>query len=300
MRWLCVLILFFVSVLSQVSALIAGQGESLASSTDLQCTQPASRPPAIFAPSTKADHAICLALTPLSPISRTSSPITLVQLRCPPGMGRCPSGICCHMGTVCCGTRCCINGALCYEGQFCAPRGINYCGGGKWCQPGQRCCPAFGKCCFPGSICTSQGCQQIGDACGNNRYCLQGLKCRSGGGCMPIGSVDCGGPLGVCRPGSKCSVGGGCVPENSVDCGGGRSCRVGLQCAPNGCWPVGAVGCGNGYCNAGQICTSTGGISGCIDPTRKDPSPSQTPLPPLAPPPPRPADVPLPDLPSQD
>lgn len=132
-----------------------------------------------------------------------------IQYRCPPGMGRCPSGICCNIDAVCCGNRCCASGAVCYGGQYCAPPGSTHCGGGNFCGPGKKCK-------------------------------------RDGTGCAPLDAVDCGAGL-LCRPGStccgsrccsegfSCREGQYCVPTGVVYCGAGRWCKPGTVCADEGC-----------------------------------------------------------------
>jgi hypothetical protein len=92
--------------------------------------------------------------------------------------------------------------------------------------------------------------------CANGGYCAAGLKCATGGGCLPQDAVDCGNGK-ACVAGAKCSVGGGCVPQNSVDCGNGRSCNPGQRCTSNGgCVSENAVPCGDQYCNPGLICAA--------------------------------------------
>jgi hypothetical protein len=50
----------------------------------------------------------------------------------------------------------------------------------------------------------------------------------------------------ICPAGfSYCAVSGAC-------------CGSGLYCSNYGCTPIGAVDCGTGYCNPGQVCTSNG------------------------------------------
>jgi hypothetical protein len=155
----------------------------------------------------------------------------------------------------------CGNGRFCPPGKKCARSGgcldVNSVDcGGYACLAGGTCCN--GHCCSPGQACTTDGCKQIGMQCGNSRFCTPGFRCSSGGGCIPINSVDCGGgrscPVGsacttlgckqigaqcgdghFCEPEMKCSAGGGCVPINSVDCGGGRYCAIGTICQGNSC-----------------------------------------------------------------
>jgi hypothetical protein len=72
-----------------------------------------------------------------------------------------------------------------------------------------------------------------------------------------------------------------CVPNQQStgnDCGNGRSCPYGTQCCNShnlccsagnycsviGCVPVGAVSCGNGYCDPGMACWTTNGRPSCI------------------------------------
>jgi len=53
----------------------------------------------------------------------------------------------------------------------------------------------------------------------------------------------------------------GCMPAGSVDCGGGKSCPRGFFCGREGCVDRGSMDCGNYYCPPGTLCTG-GGLCG--------------------------------------
>jgi hypothetical protein len=55
----------------------------------------------------------------------------------------------------------------------------------------------------------------------------------------------------------------GCMPAGSVDCGGGKSCPRGTFCSPRGgCVAQGQNDCGNYYCPAGTTCIGGGRCGG--------------------------------------
>jgi hypothetical protein len=47
-------------------------------------------------------------------------------------------------------------------------------------------------------------------------------------GCIPVGSIECGGYF--CNPGQKCATGHGCLALNQDDCGNGSFCQAGHKC----------------------------------------------------------------------
>lgn len=94
--------------------------------------------------------------------------------------------------------------------------------------------------------------------------CPPGFMLPSYGGCIPLGSVDCG--WYACRPGQTCVSGGKCKggpKENGVKCGG-AGCRGNERCGPRGlCYnPTIAKVCGELLCARSQTC----GQGVCINP----------------------------------
>lgn len=83
------------------------------------------------------------------------------------------------------------------------------------CPSGYALCPN-GLCCPSGTVCTSNGCDVVGEWCGRDKYCQAGTTCTSDGvGCLKSGEVYCGYGRS-CPMGYACSI-DSCVSTSNSD-----------------------------------------------------------------------------------
>jgi hypothetical protein len=118
---------------------------------------------------------------------------------CAPGYGKCPSGGCAPLGSVCCndGKHWCNQGTICERGtDFCIKKSSP-----RVCSNGTSYCDKESVC-ITGNKCLSIESPRY---CGGGKYCNEGFACITGNKCLAMTS-----------------------PRY---CGGGRFCEEGYECA---------------------------------------------------------------------
>ncbi|KAI9896658.1 hypothetical protein N3K66_008830 [Trichothecium roseum] len=198
----------------------------------------ASSGPTYFSSSSRGHQKNLLPLGPFANIPSTS----YAAATCPSGQVPCDDG-CSEAGSTCCssgdGTYCpdgyyCYDEGCCEDGDVCSgppvgcTEGADMCG--QYCVPeGGDCCDTLsGEYCPSGQSCNGDGTCSLGSGGGNNNgdddddsdggsLCDKGQETCGTSGCMPSGSVCCGGIGYYCESGSVCENDGTCSLGSGSD-----------------------------------------------------------------------------------
>jgi hypothetical protein len=201
----------------------------------------------------------------------------------------------CHIGATSCttGVSVCVDtGASVADGQSCGTDAVcgggacNACEAGAACEPADPCKTGSTACGTGTPVCTENGNEPNGTACGADQVCAGGtcIACVSGASCTPaenachVGATSCATGVSACVD-TGASVADGQSCGTDAVCGGGtcNACAAGVACEPENPCKTGVTACGTGSpactesgnepdgtsCGADQVCAG-GTCTACV------------------------------------